>query len=70
MQQESDSSGVPTGATGAKGYVWFVVGALLIMLGAVLWLALGWGAVLFFLLGGIGAVSLVAGYVVERSRTT
>jgi hypothetical protein len=45
-----------------------VAGALLILLGAVLWLALGQGAVVFFMLGGIGAVSLVAGYV-ERSRT-
>jgi hypothetical protein len=68
MQQQSDSGGVPRGETGTKGYVWFVAGALLILLGAVLWLALGQGAVVFFMLGGIGAVSLVAGYV-DRSRT-
>jgi hypothetical protein len=69
MQQQSDSGGVPKGETGTRGYVWFVVGALLIMLGAVLWLALGQGAIVFFMLGGIGAVSLVAGYYLERSRT-
>jgi hypothetical protein len=69
MQQQSDSGEAPKGEMGTKGYVWFVAGALLILLGAVLWLAMGQGAVVFFMLGGIGAVSLVAGYLLERSRT-
>ena len=68
MEQQSESGGVPEAGTGTKGNVWFVAGALLILLGAVVWLALGQGAVLFFLLGGLGAVLLVAGYV-ERSST-